>query len=256
MSKDYLYDDRAPAFRMLADGAKAMAAHHGVEVDDTTYHRWSDAGGLMRETDSLHDDGHVPADELIARLQTYDDEFGEIYPHLAPSATGPEINAELLGIARSVFMLGALAARTTSPDDYAVYRHAESVVTAGIVTKTATPEVMAQPGYHKNFVPEFETLTVGLTFMDSYLDAWRDYRDGAMQVKPDLAYFRALRRVGRPAIVHSVKIIARPPMTRLAFAMGRQRIRTRLDHGLTDYSTMQNLPAPLKRLWQQKNVTE
>jgi len=239
--KEFLWDDRAPSFRLLADGAKLVAKRYGIETDETTYHRWSDAGGLIRELDTLHDDFGVSAEEIIERLQGYE-EFRDLYPHLAPENLEPEKRDMLFGIARNIFHIGARAALMTDKQEFAEARLEEGEVTAHLATDIATDEMLAHPNYESQFVPAMENFTVGGVFFDSLLDGFIDYRRGKTMVKPDWEYYNTLRNVGRTGMRSALGLMAHPAFSVLILNMAQKRIRTRFQNGMTSYSSIQNVP--------------
>lgn len=237
----FLWDDRAPSFRLLANGAAYIAKRNGIETDAATFNRWGDAGGLIREVDTLYDDFHVSADEIIERLQDYG-EFKKLYPHLGPDELEAEKRSLLFATARRLFHLGAGAALIADPQEWGETRHEEAATTAYLVTDIASDEVLANPRYEPEFVPAMQNFFVGVTFFDSLLDGFIDYRTGKTNVRPNLEYYRTVRSVGRTGMRYTLKLMAHPTIPALVFDMAQQRIRTRLHNGMTDYSTMQNIP--------------
>lgn len=240
--KQFLWDDRAPSFRLLAEGAALIARRNGIKLDELTYRRVSDMGGMIREVDTLHDDFHVSADEILERLTDYS-EFKTVYPSLGPDELEPEKRGFILGTSRYIFSLGAYARLMSNPWDYAELRHEEASTTALLATNIATDAVLTHPAYRSSYVPEMQQLAVGVTFFDSLLDGFIDYRRGKTSVKPDWEYYKAIRSVGRVGMRSVMKLmVSGPSLPLFTLDMAQQRIRTRIQNGMTEYSTMQNVP--------------
>lgn len=250
--KRFLWDDRAPSFRLLADATSYIAKRNGVKLDETTYNRVSDMGGLIREVDTLRDDMGATAEEILALLNNYSD-FEEVYPHLSPEALGEEKWGVTLSNAEEVFGIGARAILLTDPYEYARLRLDESIKSAQLVTDIATDPVTSVPAYGANFVPAMENFTVGVTFFDSLLDGFIDYRKGKTNVKPDWEYYTAIRNVGRTGMRSVMKLMFTGPILPvLTLEMARQRIHTRVRNGMTEYSTMQNVPDFFRHITRRK----
>ena len=239
--KKFLWDDRAPSFRLLADGAVNVAKRYDIEVDEPTYDFWSDTGGLIRELDTLRDDLGVDSEEIIRRLIAYD-EFRELYPHLAPGSLDDDKRDLLIVTARQIFKLGATAARVTDAREFGELRLEEGKITAHLATDIATDDVQSHPNYATQFVPAMENLTIGGVFFDSLLDGFIDYRRGKTSIKPNWEYYNTMRIMGRTGMRSALKLMASPSFSIIILDMARQRIRTRVQNGMTEYSSMQNVP--------------
>lgn len=251
--QSYLWDDRAPSFRLLADGATHVAKQYGIEVDTTTYERWSDMGGLLRELDTLHDDFDVSADEILERLRGYE-EFQDLYPTLSPDSLEPEKREKLFKTARNIFHLGARAALLTNAQEFATTRLEEGRVTAHLATDIATDEVLAHPNYDPQFVPAMEQFTIGGVFFDSLLDGFIDYRRGKTMVKPNWEYYKTVRKVGQTGMRSALKLMTHPRFSVFIFDMAQKRIRTRLKNGMTSYSSIQTVPDFFRQITHRKDT--
>lgn len=239
-SAEFLFDDRAPSFRLLAGATTALARAHGVQVDDTTVARWSDMGGLIRELDTLRDDYGTATNEILSRLSTYT-EFADHYPHLSPESLSHEEFSRILRYGRIIFALGERIGHTSDPEQFAHLRRREAILSARLITHTATEHTMDSIYRHPAFIHDFTQFTMGLTFIDSFLDARTDYLDHKTVSPPSLAHYRALRRTGGHAIRRALSLMLTPTLTRQAARMTYQRVTNRLEHGMTPYTTLRNI---------------
>ena len=240
-SKDFIWDDRAPAFRLMGETAALIAQKHcGVDVDGLTRQRWSDAGALMREVDTLYDDVGEDEAAIIARLVSYED-FEKLYPSLGPDELDEARRDELLIRTNRIMRLGRYVGETTSAYRYSRLRAAEARESANVAISAATDYVQDQPLFWEKFVPIYRSFAIGACALDSTLDGITDYRRGKSSVPPSLSYYSELLKLGAGPMTYGIRPLFRPSIAAQGLIMAKQRIKTRIKNGLTEHSTMQNI---------------
>lgn len=245
--KQYIWDDRAPAYLKSGDLAVAIARqHHGLDIDTTTHQRWRQLMGLMREIDTWADDTDVSAQEVYAGLEDFDD-FKELYPELAPNRLGPDAQHALLRRTAKILQLGTYIAETNSVERFVALRIAEARESVNLFEDTATQHVTEQPQFASEFMPTLRSLGEAATLWDSLIDGKLDTRTGKQILTPSPEYYTKITtsmlqraKLGGTALLHT------GPLLQLGIK-GGLRVLNRLDHGIPEYSTMQNIPNFLKR---------
>lgn len=185
------YDDRAESFFRVGDVTYEVATKHcGLRVDELTHERWRQLLGLLREVDTMHDDLDIPADEVLSRLESFED-FSERYPDLTPDQLGPA-HGKLLSRTRQLLKLGAYVSSVDSVDRFVALRVNEARHTANLLEDSATTEVTEQPEFHSRFLPAMQSLGIAASTIDSMLDARMDVGDGKLSLRPDFEYYAKL----------------------------------------------------------------
>lgn len=245
--REYIWDDRAPAFRLMGTTAALIAEKYcSVDVDDVTRARWSDGGALMREVDTYYDDISSNDDavdarrDILSRLQSYD-EFATLYPSLAPGVIDDERRGDLLKRAEHIMKLGEYVAGATTPYRYARLRAAEARESANVTIGVSTDHVHEQAAFRDKFVPVFQSFAIGACALDSTLDGWTDYKLGKASIRPTVGYYTELLRIGARPMAYGMRPLLHPSIAAQGLIMAQQRITTRLRNGMTSHSTMQNI---------------
>lgn len=246
-SSEYVWDDRAPAFRLMGETAALIAEKYcGVDIDDTTRTRWSDGGALMREIDTFHDDLGASADEVVERLESYDD-FKDLYPSLAPGALDPERREALVVRAQRIMRIGRFVSETTSPYRYAMLRAQEARESANATISSSTDHVLEQEVFWDEFVPIFRSFAIGACALDSTLDGRTDYLKGKAAIKPTIEYYAQLLNIGTKPMCYGMRPLLYPSIAKQGLVMAKKRITNRIASGMTEHSTMQNVRTFFKR---------
>ena len=185
------YDDRAESFFSVGDVTYEVATKHcGLKVDELTHERWRQLLGLLREVDTMHDDLGVEADEVIDRLELFED-FAERYPELTPDKLG-QAHDKLLRRTRQLLKLGAYVSSADSVERFVALRVNEARHTANLLEDSATPETVNQPEFYDSFLPAMQSLGIAASTIDSMLDGRMDLRDGKMSLRPNAEYYAKL----------------------------------------------------------------
>jgi hypothetical protein len=237
-AKNYVWDDRAPAYLKSGDLAVAMATeHYGLDIDPTTHQRWRQLMGLMREVDTWADDTGATPEEVQEGLRGFAS-FKDLYPALAPGEMSPETSASLLRRTAKILRLGHCASVAASPDRFVALRVAEARESVNLFDDVATDYVRQQPDFARQFMPGLRALGEAATLWDSLIDGKSDWRKGNQVLKPNPEYYRQTTaamlqrtKLGGAALLH-VK-----PLVHLG-AKGVIRAVNRVTHGVPDYSTL------------------
>lgn len=243
-AKDYVWDDRAPAYLKSGDLAAAIATqHHGLDVDVVTHERWRQLMGLMREVDTWADETSATTDEIRAGLADFTD-FQELYPALAPDALEPREQAALLDRTAKILRLGGYAMRATSVERFVALRVAEARESVNLFEDTATRHVTEQPRFATEFMPTLRSLGEAATLWDSLIDGKRDVRFGKQAVKTGPEYYTKVTvamlertRSGGSALLHA------GPLIHLGIK-GGLRLVNRIKRGIPAYSTLRLFQRP------------
>ena len=237
-AKNYLWDDRAPSFLQLGDVARSIAEDHAhIEIDDTTYQRWGQLMGLLREFDTMIDDRGISHDDALGRLRDFS-EFRALYPALAPDVLSPAGQQRLLRRAGIIMHRGEQLARETSVDRFIALRVSEGWHTAGLFEDSATAEVEKQPGFRAVFMPTMRSLGATASLLDSVLDAPQDKRHDKLAIDVSREYYaRLLGAVWQEAGVGSKALLHRKVLGQFA-VMSATRLKNRLRHGRTPGSSL------------------
>lgn len=240
-SKGYVWDDRAPAFRTMGETAALIAEKYcGVDIDDVTRERWCDGGALMREIDTFHDDFGASEEEVVRRLESYED-FKELYPSLAPGVLDDGRREKMMGDARRIMKIGRFISKTTSPYRYARLRGAEARISADGTIDASTDYVLEQERFWNEFVPIFRSFAIGACAFDSTLDSYTDYKSGKSAIRPSLEYYSELLKLGTKPMLYGMRPLLHPEIAKQGLIMARMRIKNRIENGFTEHSTMQNI---------------
>lgn len=236
--KNFVWDDRAPAYLKSGDLAAAIAKqHHGLDIDPTTHQRWRQLMALMREVDTWADDTDVSPEDVYAGLESFDD-FKELYPALAPDSLGTEAQHDLLRRTEKILKLGNYIADTTSVTRFIALRIAEARESVNLFEDTATAHVKEQPRFASDFMPTLRSLGEAATLWDSVIDGSRDTKMGkqALGLSPEY-YIKTTGamlmrgKLGGKALLHT------GPFLHLGIK-GGLRVVNRIKHGVPDYSNM------------------
>lgn len=208
-SFEQAFDDRAESFLQVGSVARKVAQIHcGVEIDDTTDHRWQQLMGLLREVDTLADDKHVPTSDILAELEDFS-LFKARYPDLTPDALGRDPQERLLRRTGRIFKLSDELARTTNISRFVALRIVEGRETANFLEDAASNVVKDQDNFSHDFMPTIRSMAVTANLIDSITDARADYADGKLAFKPSREYYGALLNsipwnsaLGSRAIMH------------------------------------------------------
>lgn len=245
--KQYVWDDRAPAYLKSGDLAVAIARqHHGIDIDATTHQRWRQLMGLMREIDTWVDDTDVSSQEVYEGLRGFDD-FKELYPELAPDSLGLDAQHALLQRTAKILQLGTYIAQTDSVERFVALRIAEARESVNLFEDTATQHVAEQPQFTSEFMPTLRSLGEAATLWDSLIDGRHDTRIGKQLLTPSQEYYAKVTaamlqraKLGGAALLH------RGPLLQVGIK-GGLRVLNRIDHGIPEYSTLHNMPWFFKR---------
>lgn len=185
-------------------------AIHGCEVDldPTTQHRWQAALRAMRVTDSYADqiDDSERVIQLLDTLATFDDAF----PDLSAEQLGAARYSHLIRGAATIIKYGEQLRSADSPEAYIALRTHEAQATASVVIHLATDYVSAQPNYTKTFTPSVTRLTTAAGFVDTAIDAVRDYQAGVLAFPPSLAFRAQLLQKGISELLPLTQLLAHP----------------------------------------------
>jgi len=236
--RNFIWDDRAPAYLKSGDLAAAIAKqHHRLDIDSITHERWRQLMALMREVDTWADDTGVSAQEVHAGLESFDD-FMDLYPALAPQSLGAEAQDRLLRRTDKILKLGSYIADTTSVSRFIILRIAEARESVNLFEDTATQYVREQPEFESGFMPTLRSLGQAATLWDSVIDGWHDTKAGKQSLKLTPEYYIKTTaamlqqgKLGGKALLHS------GPFLHLGIK-GALRVVNRIQHGIPDYSNM------------------
>ena len=239
--KQYVWDDRAPAYLKSGDLAVAIARqHHSIDIDTTTHQRWRQLMGLMREIDTWADDTDVSPEEVCAGLEAFDD-FKELYPELSPEKLGLDAQHALLQRTAKILQLGTYIAETNSVERFVALRIAEARESVNLFEDTATQHVIEQPQFSSEFMPTLRSLGEAATLWDSLIDGRYDTRVGKQLLTPSSEYYVKITtamlqrtKLGGAALLHA------GPLLQVGIK-GGLRVLNRIDHGVPEYSTIHNI---------------
>lgn len=187
--------------------AIAIKGYH-IHLDQETPERWSAAMRAMRVTDSHADQ---PNDrERIQHLLDILISFDESFPELAAPRLGAERYSGMIRQAGAVIKYGEQLRNARTPEAYIDARRGEAHATAKIMSELATDHVQAQPAFSTGFVPAVNRLTTAAGFIDTAIDADRDYREGMLAFKPTPAFRVDLLRKGMSEFIPLAPILGHP----------------------------------------------
>lgn len=243
-AKNYLWDDRAPAYFKSGDLAAAIATeHYGLTIDEVTTRRWRQLMGLMREVDTWSDEYATPAEEVLAGLASFED-FAPLYPALAPSELSTAAQAAILGRTAKILRLGAHATATDSVQRFVAMRAAEARETVNLFSDVATEAVSGQPKFQEEFLPALRALGEAATLWDSIVDGKKDWRYGKQVLKPHPEYYVQLSRaIARRGRLGGVALLHVRPLFHMA-VKGGLRVMNRVQHGVPSYSNLRIFDRP------------
>lgn len=203
-------DDRAESFLQVGTVAKKIAEDHvGLSVDDVTHERWSQLMGLLREVDTLADDGDISSEQVLARLNDFS-EFSERYPALTRNQLGNDVTEVLINRTDRVLRIGKSIAQTTSIQRFTALRIVEGREVATYLADTATEAVREQPGFNEEFLPTMQSMAVTANLLDSLTDGRADFKHGKVMRRADAEFYKTLlgqvprhAKLGRRALMHT-----------------------------------------------------
>jgi hypothetical protein len=194
---DETLQERLPYASRAVNALSAIALHgYHITLDTTTERRWHAAMRAMRTTDSYADqsDDSGRLVQLLDFLASFEDSY-------------PELAAEQLGAARYSGLIRGAATILKYGEQL---RADEASATAEVITQLATDEVIHQPNFIERFVPSVRRLTTGAGFVDTAIDAKRDFREGTLAFPPTLAFRARLLRKGAAELAPLAPVLARP----------------------------------------------
>ena len=191
--EQYVPDDRSEAYKMLADSLKHVAEKCGVTLDQATYVRWQQAGALMREFDTIVDEGTLGKDvDPMTVLRNFSF-FASRYPDLTPKVLGDETFDDAVANVGEIVTLGQEIATTTDVNEYIELRKFEAYYTSKAFIDLATPEVKErnEQGFNE-FAWRLTGLSITANLGDSLLDARNDFRTGKTALAPSWELYKGL----------------------------------------------------------------
>ena len=201
-------------------------AIHGcrVDLDTTTQQRWQAALRAMRITDSYADqtDNSERVIQLLDTLASFD----ETFPDLAAEQLGATRYSLLIRGAATIIKYGEQLRRADSPEDYIAIRANEARATASLITNLATDHVAAQPNYIAAFTPTVARLTTAAGFVDTAIDAARDYQAGSLAFPPTLAFRAELLQKGVAELAPLTPLLVRPKILKSFGTLALNAIRS------------------------------
>lgn len=201
--------ERLP-YASRAIGALSAIAIYGyrINLDHETPERWSAAMRAMRVTDSHADQ---PNDrERIQRLLDVLISFDESFPELAAAQLGADRYSNMIRQAGAVIKYGEQLRNATTPETYIHARHNEALATARIMSGLATDHVQDQPAYKTRFIPAVQRLTIAAGFIDTAIDARRDYEEGTLAFAPSPTFRADLLRRGLSEFLPLTPVLTHP----------------------------------------------
>jgi hypothetical protein len=228
---DETLQERLPYASRAVNALSAIALHgYHITLDTTTERRWHAAMRAMRTTDSYADQSDDSG--RLVQLLDFLASFEDSYPELAAEQLGAARYSRLIRGAATILKYGEQLRTTDTSEGYMALRAGEASATAEVITQLATDEVIHQPNFIERFVPSVRRLTTGAGFVDTAIDAERDFREGTLAFPPTLAFRARLLRKGAAELAPLAPVLARPRVV-AAFgnlvlqAMKSERIKRR-----------------------------
>jgi hypothetical protein len=203
----------------------AIYGYH-IDLDTTTQRRWHEAMQAMRVTDSYAD--QPDSQDRFVHLLDFVASFDESFPSLAAEQLGSTRYSKLIRGAATILKYGEQLSLADSPKEYIAIRAAEAQETAEVVTQLATEYVTAQPNYFARFAPNVQRLTTAAGFIDTAIDAKRDFREGTLAFSPSPAFRARLLQKGVAEIAPLAPILARPKIIASFGTLAVQAIKSEL----------------------------
>ncbi len=179
-SHDVITEERLKySTRSLGAICEIARTQHLLDLSATTVERWGQLLQLMREADTEADDlqGH---DQLLDSLRSFD-AFRQRYPLLEPSQLPCDEDVFFDRI-RLILEQGRKLSEATNLKAYTEVRHVEARYTADVFELIAEKEDRKQLGFD-DFMCTLERLTIAAGFVDTAIDAPKDYKFGVMQLR-------------------------------------------------------------------------
>lgn len=185
----------------------ATRGYH-VDLDETTPKRWHAAMQAMRVTDSYADqaDNQDRIVYLLDVLATLDESF----PDLSAENLGPTRYSKLIRGAATIIKYGEQLRTAPSAGAYVDIRATEAQETAEVVTQLATDYVTSQPNYVDGFVPSVTRMATAAGFVDTAIDATRDFREGMLAFTPSMAFRAYLLKRGAAELLPLAPHLMKP----------------------------------------------
>lgn len=210
---DKTLHERLPYASRAVNVLSAIALHgYNLSIDHTTTQRWSAAMRAMRITDSYADQANKP--DRFNTLLGFVENFDINFPELSAEQLGAIRYSKLIRGAATIIKTGEHLRIAKTPADYIAIRAREAAQTADIISGLATDCLVEQPNYHTRFVPAIRRLTTGAGFVDTALDAVRDFQEGTLAFAPTIAFRSQLLGRGFAELAHLTPILAKPPVVR------------------------------------------
>lgn len=236
-----LRDDRCDSFFQIGDLTKQIAeVHCDVRIDDTTHQRWRELLGLLREFDTIVDDTDISHADALRHLESFD-EFREHYPTLSPEQLPHQNHSRLLGRVATILSIGQQLSVTTDIDRFVELRILEGQQSAEMIADSATPQTLQQPNFRNSFMPVMTSLAITANLLDSISDAKRDYKSGKIHISPDRTFYTRLARVTYLHAGLGFRALAHGSIIKQFALMSGNRLKNRLVHGVTPYSSLHNI---------------
>lgn len=162
----------------------------------------------MRVTDSQAD--QPDTSERIQRLLDVLIMFDESFPELAAHRLGAERYSNMIRQAGAVIKYGEQLRVAPTSTAYIEARQHEALATAHIIASLATDYVQTQPAYAAQFTPTVQRLTTAAGFIDTAIDADRDYADGMLAFRPSANFRLDLLRRGLAEFMPLIPVLAHP----------------------------------------------
>lgn len=224
---DETLQERLPYASRAVNVLSAIATHgYHIDLDDTTERRWHAAMQAMRVTDSYADqvDNQNRVEHMLNVLATLDESF----PDLSAAQLGADRYSHLIRGAATILKYGEHLRVVDSEDEYIDIRAREAEKTAEIVTQLATDEVTTQPRYLDQFAPAVKWLTTAAGFVDTAIDARRDFRDGVLAFSPGVPFRAHLLQKGMAELAPLAPILARPKIIASFGTLALQAMKSEL----------------------------
>lgn len=206
---DETLNERLPYASRAVNVLSTIALHaYHIDLDATTQRRWHAAMQAMRVTDSHADQ---PTDQArLLHLLDFVATFDETFPDLSAEQLGSARYSRLISSAATIVKYGEQLRIAQTPEEYSALRAGEAHETATVITELATDHVISQPAYPTHFVPVVNRLTTAAGFVDTAIDAKRDFQEGTLAFSPSLAFRARLLQRGISELSPLAPVLARP----------------------------------------------
>lgn len=241
-SSEIMRDDRAPSFFRFGQVVCLIAEKHfRIPLDETTAQRWRELMGLLREFDTLADDGSISRARALRLLENFES-FASSYPHLAPDSLPAETFERLLQQTGEILDIGDQVAQEQDIDEYIRLRKVEAISTTDLLALTATSEMRDDIRFDFRFMPAMRKLGETACLLDSIVDAQHDFVVDKLAIEPNRAFYIATSRALYHSARESIPVLEHSAILKELGAIAIVRARNRIQNGLQPYSTLNRLP--------------